>query len=98
VTDEEIEEIRNHPDLSKARNPAAYLETLGKKGDLADLLEQLRAGRKQAGRKRHRAEIGTMPPCEHGAPGGSVPDPETGLPWTCFICRKSAEQEAERDP
>jgi len=100
ATDEEIAEIQDQQDLQHVQNHSGWWTTLGENGDLKRLLDELRVSRRQAARKRFRAELDTMPVCEDNVPGGDVPDPETGLPWACPMCRARAanRQEVERDP
>jgi hypothetical protein len=80
---------------NRPRSLTPYVATLAANGDLAALLDRVRAG----GRAAAGASTPTPPsysellarqPCPHGMPGGDAPRAETGTP-ACALCRHGPE-------
>jgi hypothetical protein len=97
--DDEIEPIIESIRAAAARpirHLGAYLRNVSDE-DLHERFAAVRAGSaKQAATKRAadlaelRRHIESLPDCQHGTPGGWYPDPRTGDPWFCLLCRNWA--------
>jgi len=71
-------------------NLGAYLAAMHRSGDLAALLETIRAEKRAASVRQEVAAARHLPECEHGYPGGEQLHPGTERPL-CPQCRLLAE-------
>lgn len=98
-SDDEIEPIIESIRTAAARpirHLGAYLRSVSDE-DLREHFAAVRAGSAERAATQHAADLAelrryveTLPDCQHGTPGGWYPDPRTGDPWLCRLCRNWA--------
>lgn len=78
-----VNRIRNE---RQPKNLGGFIRHLADAGDLKQYLADQRAAQVRADARTANEKRKTMPPCEHGEPGGDQPHPTSGEPW-CIDCR-----------
>lgn len=78
-----VNRIRNE---RQPKNLGGFVRHLADAGDLKQYLTDQRAAQVRADARTANEKRKTMPPCEHGRPGGDQLHPTSGEPW-CIDCR-----------
>lgn len=86
---QEVAELLDGYRKDGKRNPAGYVITAARKGQLTKDLEALRASRRLAEEAAALDELRQGAECPHGLRGGAEPHPRTGEP-VCALCRAEA--------
>jgi hypothetical protein len=82
--------------IAEARQPKnlpGLIRTMGRAGDLAPFLAEIRAERTKATLRKAREAAATGPPCPHEMPGGALLHPVNQQPW-CPQCRRETSAPA----
>ncbi|WP_285485610.1 hypothetical protein [Amycolatopsis taiwanensis] len=84
------------PDVA---SPVAWLRACHKRGDLAEMLAEVRTEyqRARVAGELERARLDRRMECEHGTPGGLYRRPDTGRSATCAQCRATQRTEVPTD-